>query len=123
MSISAPTRLVNRYLDVWHQPTEAARLAAIVDLWAVDGTHTTDTGHWRGPEEIAARVRGSYERWVAPGGHQFTAGELTLSHHDTVVFTWNMTRTDDHSVVSTGLDVVTLAPTGHIASDYQFIVN
>lgn len=123
MLISARTQLVNRYLDVWHQSTAAARLATIADLWAVEGTHTTATGQWSGAEEIAERVRGSYERWVAPGGHQFVAGDLTLSHHDTVVFSWNMIRTDDRTVVSTGLDVVTLTPSGHIASDYQFIVN
>jgi hypothetical protein len=46
-----------------------------------------------------------------------------LTHHDRLIFTWNMITTHDHAVVSTGLDVIALSPGGHIESDHQFIVS
>jgi hypothetical protein len=123
MPVTSPTDLVSRYLSAWHLPDHEDRVAAVAALWTAGGTHITDTRQWQGHQEIADRIRGSYERWIAPGGHQFTPAELMLTHHDRLIFTWNMITTHDHAVVSTGLDVIALSPSGHIESDHQFIVS
>ena len=113
--------VARRYVALWNEPDPARCRAEIAALFALDLMHCTKTKEARGHEEMAARVLGSYERWVRDGGCVFRLAGTPLGHHDSVLLHWQMVTAGTDTVRSTGSDFLLLNEAGLIRQDYQFV--
>jgi hypothetical protein len=112
---------VDRYVAVWNEPDPAARRSAIAGLWAPDGAEFVHEKQFRGHEELAARVTGAYEAFVASGKYAVTsAGDVTC-HDDIVIFTAQL-RTPDGAADWEARVFLVLGPGNLIREDYQLTV-
>jgi hypothetical protein len=111
----------DQYVAVWNEPDPAARRSAIGGLWAPDGVEFVHEKQFRGHEELAARVTGPYEAFVASGKYAVTsAGDVTC-HDDIVMFTAQL-RTPDGTVDWEARVFLLLGPGNLIREDYQLTV-
>src|SRR3954463_16489966 len=114
------SQFVERYTAIWNEPDATVRRETIAELWAEDGVEFTESGEYRGHEEIEKRVAGAYEEFVCEGGFVFrTAGEA-VGHHDAVRFTVEMAPAAGGDAVWNGSIFVVLGEDGLIRYDYQF---
>jgi hypothetical protein len=115
------TGTVDRYVAVWNEPDPAARRSAIAGLWAPDGTEFVHEKQFRGHEELAARVTGAHEAFVATGKYAVTSAVDVTCHDDTVIFTAQL-RTTDGTADWEARVFLLLDPGGLIREDYQVTV-
>jgi len=115
------TGIVDRYVAVWNDPDPAARRAAIAGLWAPEGVEFVHEKHFRGPEELAARVAGAYEAFVATGKYAVTSAGDVTRHGDIVTFTAQL-QTADGTVDWQSRVFLLLGQGDFIREDYQLTV-
>jgi hypothetical protein len=113
--------IAGRYLAVWSEPDPASRRAAIVGLWAPDGTEFVEGTQFRGHEELAARVSHAYQEFVASGQYAVTAADDVTHHHDIVTFTIQLTAPDGEIAWAARVFLV-FGKDGLIRQDYQLTV-
>ncbi|WP_433174706.1 nuclear transport factor 2 family protein [Actinoallomurus sp. CA-150999] len=114
------SQFVDRYAAVWNEPEASVRRGMIADLWAEDGVEFTESGEYRGHEEIERRVTGAYEEFVREGGFVFRPAGEPVGHHDAVRFTVEMAPATGGDAVWNGSIFVVLGEDGLIRYDYQF---
>jgi len=116
------TEIADRYLAAWNEPDPAARRAAVAALWAPDGVEFVDGGtQFRGHDELDARVRGAYEKFVADGGYAVTSAGDVVSHGDIVTFTAQLTEPGGEVAWAARVFLL-LGADGLIQEDYQLTV-
>jgi hypothetical protein len=128
--------LAERYTAVWMEPDGDRRREAIAAVWSEDANHVLQPTQevygaaderavnplWqvRGHDELEARVTKAYEDFVASGQMTFRLSERARRLGDVVTWRWEGVSPDGE-VLGAGLEFVTLAPDGRIATDYQFV--
>lgn len=115
------TDIVGRYVAVWNEPDPAARDAAIAGLWAPDGTEFVDSKHYQGHDELAGRVAGPYEAFVASGKYTVTSAGDVSRHQDIITFTAQLT-TPGGKVDWEARVFLLIGADGLIREDYQLTV-
>jgi hypothetical protein len=113
---------VQQFMELWNEPDNENRRKTVDALFAPHGSNYTATLEATGPVEIDARVKRSFDKWVAPGVHRFRlAPAAAQAHHGAVRVTWEMFKVADGEVVSTGVEYLLLDADGRILSDHQFV--
>jgi hypothetical protein len=136
MNVNDPHELAQRYTEVWMEPDDDRRRKAIAELWSEDAIHVLQptqevyaaaaeravnpTWQVRGHDELEARVASAYEDFVASGQMTFRLRGGARRLGDAVTWSWEGVSPDGE-VLGTGLEFVTLAADGRIATDYQFV--
>jgi len=90
-------------------------------VWAPDGVEFVHEKQFRGHEELAARVTGAYEAFVASGKYAVTSAGDVTRHDDIVIFTAQL-RTPDGTVDWEARVFLLLGPGNLIREDYQLTV-
>lgn len=128
----------DRYVAVWNEPDPGARRKAVEELWAEDAVqilqppqeirdaaqkvgYRTVALEAHGHDALEFRVRTAYEEFVAPGTSHFRRHGDIQRLRDVVRFSWAYEPLAGGEPLGGGLQVVTLAPDGRIATEYQFI--
>jgi hypothetical protein len=128
----------DRYVAVWNEPDPGARRKTVEQLWGEDALQVlqppqamleaaqkvgirTVVLEARGHDALEFRVRTAYEEFVAPGEAEFRRHGDVQRLHDVVRFRWVYVPRSGGDPQGGGLQVVTLAPDGRIATEYQFI--
>jgi hypothetical protein len=112
----------DRYLHLWNEPDAPARRRLIEELWAPGGSNSTPARIAVGYDEIETRVTASFTTYVGTGVYRFRPARPTVSHHGTVLVSWEMERLEDATVASVGLEFLTLDDAGRVISDHQFLL-
>ena len=94
--------LTERYVGLWNEASTELRRRTIEDLWAPEGANFTQSAEAVGYDALEGRVTRSYEAYVGSGEYRFRSAAPAVEHHDAVKVHWEMVRTDDGSVASTG---------------------
>ena len=113
------TTLVTHYLATWNETDDRARLAAVADVWADEGTYTDPLAVVTGHEQISG-LAGAVQAQVP--GHVFkpVAGSID-AHHNVVRFQWELAPADGGDALAIGFDVATTGDDGRIASVIGFL--
>ena len=98
-----------------------ARRAAIASLWAPDGAEFVEGTHFRGHQELDARISHAYEEFVASGRYAVTSTSDVTRHDGIVTFTIQLT-TPGGEVAWAARVILFLAGDGRIREDYQLTV-
>ena len=114
-------QFVDRYIDIWNEPDDAARRQTIRDLWQEDARHLARTLEAIGHAGIETRVKNAYDKWVKEKGHVFRLRDGVDGHHGTIKLRWDMLPAAGGEVVSVGFDFLVLGDDGRIRTGYQFI--
>jgi hypothetical protein len=129
-------QLAERYTALWMEPDGGRRREGIADVWSEDAIHilqptqevyaaaaeraVNPTWQVRGHDELDARVTKAYEDFVATGQMTFRLQGAARRLGDVVTWRWEGVSPDGE-VLGAGLEFVTLAADGRIATDYQFV--
>jgi hypothetical protein len=111
-------RLVERYLGTWNEPDSDARLAAVRDVWADDGTYVDPLANVAGPTQISNLI-GAVQQQVP--GHVFRLRDGIDSHHNIARFGWELVPADGGESVAEGFDVAVTEDGGRIRSILGFL--
>jgi len=114
-------QFVDRYIDIWNEPDDAARRQTIRDLWQEDARHLARTLEAIGHAGIETRVKNAYDKWVKEKGNVFRLRDGVDGHHGTIKLRWDMLPAAGGEVVSVGFDFLVLGDDGRIRTGYQFI--
>lgn len=115
------TEIVARYVAVWSEPDPGSRRAAIASLWAPDGAEFVEGTHFRGHQELDARITHAYQEFVASGRYAVTSTSNVTRHDGIVTFTIQLT-TPGGEVAWAARVILFLAGDGRIREDYQLTV-
>jgi hypothetical protein len=115
------TDLVDRYIAVWNEPDAAKRDVAIARIWREDAFSVSVANEYAGRAAITARVRRTYDDFVAGQGYVFRAAADPDVHHDGMRIRWEMGPADGSPAVSGGVQFLILDAEGLVRYDYQFI--
>ena len=111
--------LVARYIDTWNEADPSARLAAVADLWADDGSYIDPLADVTGHAAIAGLI-GAVQAQVP--GHVFRLLEETLdAHHNVARFQWELVPSDGGESVAIGFDVAAMADDRRLVSVVGFL--
>jgi hypothetical protein len=129
-------QLAERYTALWMEPDGDRRRQLIAAVWSEDAVHylqptqavyeaaderaVNPTWQVRGHDELEARVTSAYEDFVATGQMTFRLRGGARRLGDVVTWSWEGISPDGE-VLGVGLEFVTLAADGRIATDYQFV--
>jgi hypothetical protein len=113
--------IVARYVAVWNEPVPEARRAAVAGLWAPDGAEFVEGTHYRGHEELDARIAGAYQEFVASGRYTVSLADDVGRHDDIVTGTIQLT-TPGGEVAWAARVFLLLGADGLIREDYQLTV-
>jgi hypothetical protein len=114
-------QFVDRYINIWNEPDDAARRQTISDLWQEDARHLARTLEAIGHAGIETRVKNAYDKWVKEKGNVFRLRDGVDGHHGTIKLRWDMVPTAGGETISTGFDFLVLGDDGRIRTGYQFI--
>lgn len=115
------TEIVARYVALWSEPDPGSRRAAIASLWASDGAEFVEGTHFRGHQELDARITHAYQEFVASGRYAVTSTSDVTRHDGIVTFTIQLT-TPGGEVAWAARVILFLAGDGRIREDYQLTV-
>ena len=115
------TEIVARYVAVWSEPDPGSRRAAIAGLWAPDGAEFVEGTHFRGHQELDARITHAYQEFVASGRYAVTSTSDVTRRDGIVTFTIQLT-TPGGEVAWAARVILFLAGDGRIREDYQLTV-
>ncbi|MFN8025683.1 MAG: nuclear transport factor 2 family protein [Acidimicrobiia bacterium] len=107
---------LDRYLAMWNEPDAAVRAESVYAVVSDDARLVDPLVDATGPDRIAVAI--SELRDQMPG-HSLTRTTAVDAHHDTARFGWTV-NAPDGSVAVAGIDVVTFAADGRIASAVGF---
>ncbi|WIM98258.1 nuclear transport factor 2 family protein [Actinoplanes oblitus] len=109
--------MVDRYLAVWNETDEAARQAAIADLFAEEVRYVDPIAAVRGREQLSGLIGAVQQQFP---GLVFGPGGTVDAHHDQVRFTWHLGRPGEEPLVI-GFDVAERDDAGRIHQVLGFI--
>jgi hypothetical protein len=113
---------IERFIALWNEPDDEARRRAVAALFAPHGSNYAATLEATGHDEIDARVKRSFDKWVRDGGHCFRRADTAVqAHHGAVRVGWEMVKVESGEVVSVGAEFLLLDDDGRIVSDHQFV--
>ena len=113
---------IERFVELWNEPDDETRRRTVEALFAPQGSNYAASLEATGYDEIEARVKRSYDKWVRDGGHRFRpAGTAVEAHHGAVRVGWEMVNVTSGEVASLGAEFLLLDDDGRIVSDHQFI--
>jgi hypothetical protein len=111
---------IERFIELWNEPDDETRRRAVAALFAPHGSNYAASLEATGHDEIEARVKRSYDKWVRDGGHRFRTA-AAQAHHGAVRVGWEMVKVESGDVVTAGAEFLLLDGDGRIVSDHQFI--
>ena len=114
-------QFVDRYINIWNEPDDAARRQTIRDLWQEDAHHLARTLEAIGHAGIETRVKNAYDKWVKEKGNIFRLRDGVDGHHGTIKLRWDMLPAAGGEAISTGFDFLVLGDDGRIRTGFQFI--
>jgi hypothetical protein len=121
MTNQANDEFVQQFMEMWNEPDDETRRKTVEALFAPQGANYTPTLEAAGHAEIDARVKRSFDKWVA-SGHRFRqAPTPAQAHHSAVRVPWEMVKVADGEVAATGVEYLLLDGDGRILSDHQFV--
>jgi hypothetical protein len=106
-------------VTAWNDPDPDSRRPELERLYAGNGHIVTQAGIYAGIDAIARHVAEVHEEFLAPGHYRFASGGA-VSHHDCILFRWEMRQTASGEVSDAGMNLILVSAGGLIAGDYQF---
>ena len=79
--------LAARYIATWNESDDAARRAALEQLWAPDGSYVDPVASATGPEQINAMIAAVRSQFP---GFEFRLAGPVDGHHEQCRFTWEL---------------------------------
>jgi hypothetical protein len=112
---------VQQFMELWNEPDDETRRKTVDALFAPQGANYTPTLEATGHAEIDARVKRSFDKWVATGHRFRLAPTSPQAHHGALRVVWEMVKVADDEVAATGVEYLLLDEDGRILSDHQFV--
>jgi hypothetical protein len=112
--------LLDRYLLAWTEPDPARRRDLAAELYAADAYYANQGADYRGLDAVVTALTRNYDQFISQG-FTFEATAEVVRHHDSARVPWRMMTPDGSTVAAAGMQFLTLADTGLMTSDYQFI--
>lgn len=113
--------LIPRYVDAWNESDPERRCAGLASMYEANGRIVTQSGVFAGTDEVMRHVTQVYEEFIAPGRYRFACGGA-VSHHDCVLFRWEMREAASGELADAGVNLFLISAAGLIAGDYQFVL-
>jgi SnoaL-like domain len=110
--------LVKQYLETWNETDADARLAAIQDVWAEDGTYVDPVASVAGHTQISNLI-GAVQQQLP--GHVFRLRDGVDAHHNVARFGWELVPADGGESIVEGFDVAVAEDGGRIRSVLGFL--
>jgi hypothetical protein len=121
MNTNDYNELTDRYVAVWNETDPRRRNQYVRELWTEDGIECTQARETRGHDALEARVTASHEKNVRDAGCLFRSLRNADGHHGLLKFNWEMFRTSDSAIQSTGFYMLLLNDTGKIRQAWLFV--
>jgi hypothetical protein len=117
--VNDATNLVTRDLETWNETDDRARLAAVAEIWADEGTYNDPLAAVTGHGEISGLV-GAVQAQVP--GHVFEpVPESIDAHHNVVRFQWALVPAGGGDALAIGFDVAATGDDGRVARVIGFL--
>jgi hypothetical protein len=100
------------YCAAWDEPNAERRMELLESVWAQGATYTDPTVHTEGLAALVRHIATVQARY--PGSRLVMTSPLD-THHDVARFAWKKVLADGTSLPE-GIDFVTFAPDGKLAS-------
>jgi hypothetical protein len=113
--------LTDRYVAMWNETNPQRRNLTVRELWAEDGIECTAIRETRGHDALETRVAASHEKNVRDAGCLFRSLHNADGHHGLIKFNWEMFRTRDNTIQSTGFYMLLLDDAGKIRQAWLFV--
>ncbi|HEX4725793.1 MAG TPA: hypothetical protein VH333_24990 [Pseudonocardiaceae bacterium] len=111
--------LADRYLALWHEPTDVLRERGIAGLWAPEGVLDWYRGQSRGYAAIGAVLAGKYAH-VVNRGFVFERTGDAAGGRGVLKLDWELVPAGGGAPVAVGLDFLELDESGRIRIGYEF---
>lgn len=109
--------IVDRYLQVWNTPDDAARRALVADVFTDDGVFVDPLMEVQGADAITAGIGAVLAQFP---GHTLTLLGDVDAHHGTARFRWQIAPAGGGESIVEGADVVVVEE-GKLKGVYGFI--
>jgi hypothetical protein len=109
--------LVARYIEMWNEPSPAARAALIEQTLTDSATYVDPMASTEGAEQLNALIDAVQEQFT---GYRFTLHSGPEIHHNCVRFSWAL-GTDASTPAAVGTDVAELAEDGRMCNVIGFL--
>lgn len=113
--------LVERYVAAWNEPDPQPRSTALTALYSRNGTVVTQSDEFDGVDAIIEHIAKVNDEFIASERYRFQSGGA-LSHHNCVLFRWEMVDAQDGALADAGMNLFLLTADGRINVDYQFVL-
>jgi hypothetical protein len=104
----ALVELIDRYCEVWNEPTASRRAELLAQLWAGGATYTDPSVHAGSADELLAHIEKVRAR--RPGVRVLRTSAID-THHGVARFSWHVVQADG-TVLVDGIDFADLSADG-----------
>jgi hypothetical protein len=116
--MSDVTTTVDRYIALWNETSQEARIAGIAKIFAADATYTDPLADVAGHDGIAAVIAGAQAQFP---GFTFKLLDTVDPNHHIARFTWELVPVAGGESLVIGADVAVFGEDGKIQAVYGFL--
>jgi hypothetical protein len=102
------TELIDRYCQVWSEPSAGRRAKLLAAVWGADATYTDPSVHAGSAEHLLAHIATVQAR--RPGSKVLRTSRVD-AHRGVARFAWHVIQADGSNLLE-GLDVAFVSPDG-----------
>jgi hypothetical protein len=104
----ARVEVIDRYCEVWNEPSAGQRAELLAQVWAPDSTYTDPSVHTTTPDELLTHIENVRAR--RPGSRVLRTSAIDF-HHGVARFSWHVVQTDG-AALPEGLDIAEFSSDG-----------
>ena len=104
----ALVEVIDRYCEVWNEPSAGQRAELLAQVWAPDATYTDPSVHTTTPDELLTHIENVRAR--RPGSRVLRTSAIDF-HHGLARFSWHVVQTDG-AALPEGLDIAEFSSDG-----------
>jgi hypothetical protein len=109
---------VDRYIALWNETSQEARVAGIAEVFSADATYTDPLADVAGHEGIDAVMAGAQAQFP---GFTFRLLDAVDTNHHIARFTWELVPAAGGESLVIGADVAVFGEDGKIRAVYGFL--
>ena len=104
----ALVEVIDRYCEVWNEPSAGQRAKLLAQVWAPDATYTDPSVHTTTPDELLTHIENVRAR--RPGSRVLRTSAIDF-HHGVARFSWHVVQRDG-AALPEGLDIAEFSSDG-----------
>ena len=104
----ALVEVIDRYCEVWNEPSAGQRAELLAQVWAPDATYTDPSVHTTTPDELLTHIENVRAR--RPGSRVLRTSAIDF-HHGVARFSWHVVQRDG-AALPEGLDIAEFSSDG-----------